>query len=362
MRTQNRTPGTAARLTAISAGLVLASFGSIGSAAATTTQFTVDKQTVAVGETFLVTFPGCTANTLRATTGAAIGTMDQSYQWAGYRATPDSANGDQDAFRAKIDKPGTYNLRGGCAYLPTAGGEYSVIDYGYVTVTVTAPAPADLLAAGAELKAGESITQAGHKLVMQGDGNLVAYNAAGKAVWSSGTSNNPGAKAAMQSDGNFVVYSAAGKALWQSGTSGNAGAEVRINAEGIVGVYVGDKGPLWSNAPKVAAANELAAGKSFVAGQELVSTNGTYKLAMQGDGNMVVYKGNTPLWQSGTGGNTGARAEFRNGNLVVVDAGGTVKWASNTTAGAKVVVQDDGNTVVYPTSGGALWQSGTAGR
>jgi len=54
--------------------------------------------------------------------------------------------------------------------------------------------------------------------VMQGDGNLVSYSAAGQAFWDSGTWNHPGAWAVIQDDGNFVVYDTANRPLWASNT------------------------------------------------------------------------------------------------------------------------------------------------
>ena len=44
---------------------------------------------------------------------------------------------------------------------------------------------------------------------MQGDGNLVVYDAGGQAVWSSDTWQDPlnaGSHLVMQDDGNAVVY------------------------------------------------------------------------------------------------------------------------------------------------------------
>jgi pseudomonalisin len=58
------------------------------------------------------------------------------------------------------------------------------------------------------------------KLVMQGDGNLVALDAAGHPVWDSGTEGHAGARLALQGDGNLVVYSVHDVALWASNTSG----------------------------------------------------------------------------------------------------------------------------------------------
>ena len=57
------------------------------------------------------------------------------------------------------------------------------------------------------------------KLVMQSDGNLVEYDSAGRAVWSSGTAGNGYSQLIMQGDGNLVVYSAA-RATWATATAG----------------------------------------------------------------------------------------------------------------------------------------------
>lgn len=55
----------------------------------------------------------------------------------------------------------------------------------------------------------------GGYLVMQGDGNLVAYAPDGTAYWNTGTNGNPGALALIRNEGNLVIYSA-GAVLWTS--------------------------------------------------------------------------------------------------------------------------------------------------
>lgn len=62
-------------------------------------------------------------------------------------------------------------------------------------------------------------------LKVQGDGNMVAYDLNGNAVWSTGT-NGRGGKGTfliLQSDGNLVLYNGtwlgtSGDALWATGT------------------------------------------------------------------------------------------------------------------------------------------------
>ena len=59
------------------------------------------------------------------------------------------------------------------------------------------------------------------------------------------TYGNPGAWAIMQGDGNLVVYSAAGTALWNSGTYGHPGASLVLDDGGTLAInYQGTV--LWS--------------------------------------------------------------------------------------------------------------------
>src|SRR3990172_5747177 len=57
-------------------------------------------------------------------------------------------------------------------------------------------------------------------VTMQGDGNLVAYDSANRAVWASNTWKKPASYLQMQDDGNLVIYSATRQALWASNTAG----------------------------------------------------------------------------------------------------------------------------------------------
>jgi hypothetical protein len=51
------------------------------------------------------------------------------------------------------------------------------------------------------------------------------------------------------------------------------------------------------------------------------------------------------------------------GDLVIIDESGTVRWRSNTAGTGNIAVfQDDGHFVVYDSTMSPRWQSGTAGR
>jgi hypothetical protein len=76
------------------------------------------------------------------------------------------------------------------------------------------------------------------------------------------------------------------------------------------------------SAPVSAAANNswLNPGESLRSGQRLVSADGQYVLAMQGDGNLVAYApGNRAVWATGTN-RPGSDVQMQgDGNLVIVD-------------------------------------------
>jgi len=96
----------------------------------------------------------------------------------------------------------------------------------------------------------------------------------------------------------------------------------------------------------------------------LRSPNGEFTLAMQTDGNLVIYGPSGPIWASNTGGTGGANylAMQTDGNLVVYQSGGHPVWASNTGGtGNYLAMQSDGNLVVYQPGGHPLWASNTGG-
>jgi hypothetical protein len=101
----------------------------------------------------------------------------------------------------------------------------------------------------------------------------------------------------------------------------------------------------------------------LTAGQALWSCDGVYDLAMQTDGNLVLYKGSTALWSSNTAGTAGQFVIMQDdGNLVVYTAASVGLWSSATAGdgcGVYLAVQTDGNLVLYTSGGTAIWDTGT---
>ncbi len=191
-----------------------------------------------------------------------------------------------------------------------ASGASFVSATGQFRVTVDASGPGLVLRSRTCPDVTLAKTSAGPStLVMQGDGNLVLYGPSGD-TWSSGTWGHPGAYAVMQGDANLVVYGLNGVPLWGSGTSCQAAMS-----------YEDPSGYVKTSAPNQAVLQP---------GDSMFSLDRSTMLAMQTDGNLVLYKSSKALWATGTYGNPGAFAVLQwDGNLVVYGSGRAV-FASGT--------------------------------
>ena len=94
-------------------------------------------------------------------------------------------------------------------------------------------------------------------LIMQRDGNLVLYQVigsqpiepgvefTGEPIWASGTVD-PGDYLVVQLDGNVVIYNSAGVAVWSTRTAGDIPTGLYLQDDGNLVVYV--LNPAWASA------------------------------------------------------------------------------------------------------------------
>lgn len=112
--------------------------------------------------------------------------------------------------------------------------------------------------------------------------------------------------------------------------------------------------------------NRLASGEVLARGQRILSGNGRFELLMQRDGNLVLYVVHgRALWQSRTFRHPGAVAAITSaGNLEVESPGGAPLWQTHIkrTGPTYAVMQDDANLVLYRAGRKPVWASHTAGR
>lgn len=237
-----------------------------------------------------------------------------------------------------------------------------VPDPGTTPTPAPAPDPGPALATGSSMSAGQQLAAGTwllspdrtHGLTFQADGNLVAYGPRDRALWSSGTYDNPGATFVLQSDGNAVIYSSAGAVLWHAGTYGNPGATLKVQDDGNVVLYRASGGAAWFTGWD---RTSLFPGDSITRGQQITSADGRYHLILQDDGNVVTYQGGRSLFYSGSYGADRLSLQA-DGNLVAY-AGGRPVWDAGTwrEGRLRLDVQDDGNAVLYRGNGSPAWYS-----
>ncbi|MFC4913737.1 hypothetical protein [Actinomadura gamaensis] len=106
-----------------------------------------------------------------------------------------------------------------------------------------------------------------------------------------------------------------------------------------------------------AARSVLKPGQTLKAGQALRSPNGRYKLVMQSDGNLVVYRGHSSIWSSHTW-VKGSSATMRTDGDLVVGKGGRKYFRTHTDGhkGAYLYLGNDGGAVVRK-GRTSLWSS-----
>ncbi len=113
------------------------------------------------------------------------------------------------------------------------------------------------------------------------------------------------------------------------------------------------------------APNTLPDDQFLYPGMQLTAANEPFKAIMQKDGNFVVYRTDIeqPLWATGTNGKSVLRAVCAGGSLVLQDQFGSTVWTSGspTVHGSYLVMQDDGNLVIYTPQGTPNWQSKSYG-
>jgi hypothetical protein len=230
----------------------------------------------------------------------------------------------------------------------------------------------DTLSAGQQMNGGQYLasTNGIFALVMQSDGNLVLYGE-GHAVWQSKTSGHPGAILRAQTDGNIVLYAANGTTpLWNTETN-NANRLV-IQPDGNLVARTASNAAAWASgtdiSPTYVSRNStvLTVGEQMNGNQYLRSSDKRYFLLLQPDGNLVLYgPGYHVLWHTHTGGRY-PRSILRaqtDGNIVLYDENGTLPlWNTETTTAVTLGVQPDGNLVARDANNQALWSSGTAGK
>ena len=197
---------------------------------------------------------------------------------------------------------------------PVVEGQTWLNDIGlYYEINVVTPTQpitsinAQLLS-GAEIHTNEYILSQDTQshLVLQPDGNLVLYTNFNNLVWTSGTPSTLPGKLVMQPDGNLVLYNQSGLATWHSNTYGNPGSRLVLQTDGNLVIYTLTNVPIWAtgkthNPDHLAYVNTTLYTQELLPNQRLETADRNHKLVLQPDGNLVLYNGlGQPLWHTNT--------------------------------------------------------------
>jgi RHS repeat-associated protein len=227
---------------------------------------------------------------------------------------------------------------------PTSG--YTQYDYAGNSVTVTDPAGKqrksyfDVLGRLVQVDEPGIVSDhipANNYLTLQAGGNVVLFDPYNNPLWFAGTSGTGYSPLELQDDGNLVLY----QFKWQTGTYRTwNGAKWPYDS-----CYVG---------------GVLFAGQQLTEGQCLENTsNSTFAVLTNGDLQMYDRLLGQITWHSNTYGNPGAHLIMQSdGNLVIYSAGGVALWSSGTYgSGANVAeLEEDGRLILYST----VWNAGTS--
>jgi hypothetical protein len=98
----------------------------------------------------------------------------------------------------------------------------------------------------------------------------------------------------------------------------------------------------------------------LLSGDEIFSARGRFVLTYRPDGNLVFTDTDvrTTLWSTNTAGTAPGQVVLQDdGNLVVYDAAGTFRWASGTAGNPLAYLQldDDGGLAIHSEDGRKLW-------
>lgn len=111
----------------------------------------------------------------------------------------------------------------------------------------------------------------------------------------------------------------------------------------------------------------IITGRTYVGGTALTSSNGQYKLILQADYNLVLYKtsNNQALWASNTQGMYGIQSvDFQSNGNIVLYGGPGVWWDAKVMTSSTNfywVLQDDGNLCRYLTGSSIVASTHTSG-
>lgn len=203
-------------------------------------------------------------------------------------------------------------------------------------------------------------------MIIDSDGNYLILDKGENAVIKISTSNT--VIATYGSQGTSYGKFSAPQSFYQ-----NFLGQIFIVDSGNNRIQVFDKSTVFPGPPPTtttttlgtSARSDLNMGERLSSGQVLVPSSNSCncQAIMQTDGNFVIFKGSSALWNTGTSGNQAAYLVFQNDSNLVIFNSSTPKWNSQTYGkpALRLRMQPDCNlTLLSADLQTVLWNSGTS--
>ncbi len=233
---------------------------------------------------------------------------------------------------------------------------------GGLAVTVVAGIPASAatvhtrMGPGQPLRAGASLSSANGFVTLTMQTDGDLVARAGTQLLWTSHTTGRGNFAQVQSSGNLGIFSSSNRMLWATRTRG-AGSELTVQNTGDLTLTTGAR-LLWHSRTL---ARVLRVGVHLGPGQFVTGAGGE-KIIMQTDGNLVVYRGAVALWATSTYIARSYAIIQTDGNFVVFTPQRRSLWNSHTSGvgnGALLFVSADGDVQLVNAAGRTVWRSYT---
>lgn len=230
-----------------------------------------------------------------------------------------------------------------------------------------ANAGGNVLAGGTELTGNACIASPNQKFVLRlkADGDLSLLGPDDYLLWSAQAGAIGPSRLTLDAFGVLRLVKSDGVIPFSVGEATGLGADLAVQDDGNLVLKRRDGSVSWQTGTVGYNGNThrltygMNPGQILRGGEFIRSGDMRFHLILQGDGNLVLYGTSGPaVWNSGTVGSGAAFLGMQgDGNLVLYTAANVAVWSTGTNGhpGSHLGVQNDGNIVVYNTAGQAVW-------
>lgn len=230
-----------------------------------------------------------------------------------------------------------------------------------------------LIIKGVELKANDTMSvgtslvssNGKYRLTFQQDGNAVLYTKEGHVLWLTNTYGTNAHYLTLTESGEIIISDDKNLPIWSTQKKGQEAKHLVLQDDGNLAVYTKSNKLLWSRYSSTLEGkkkSEIHVGQRLNIGSSLISDNQLYRLDVQTDGNVTIYhtRKDRIVWSTNTYGlNTTHLILQYDGNLVIYDTNHKGLWVSRTygSKSQRLKLLNNGKLAILSTDGKQIWIS-----